>query len=634
MSAKKVACLLVALASALAGIALAVNHPLWPMGMLVLLIGVAVLEWAVPGAWLLLVPASLPFMNFAPWTGWATFEELDILVLAVLAGAYVRLAWVRDSEHRAPDIRKRRLLNALLLALALTGLASFLRGVMDAGGWAFDWFGGYAHAMNSLRVFKSLGFSLLLWPLLQQQQRANAQRTERLFALGMVLGLAWVSLVVLWERWVFVGLLDFSSNYRTVASFWEMHVGGAAIDAYLAIATPFALWALVSAKRPVVWMITALLTLLAGYACLTTFSRGVYLALGVELLLMALVLGRRSALLTRLWARWRLGGMLVVAALLMLEVVAVLGDEESFMNRRLASASQDTGYRLAHWKSGLGLLQTPFDWVVGKGLGRIPANYAGQVAGESFSGTVGLRSERGAEGAASRFVTLGVPDELDDLAGTYALTQRVDLQGKGAHVLQMDVRVQQPVELTALLCQRHLLYDRVCQGVRVPVKSQLGAWQSVQLSMRGPWLGTGRWPITFALSLDTAGATADVDNVQVLEGTGRKLLRNGDFSQGLAQWLPAAQSYFVPWHIDNLYLEVLIERGGLGFLSLGLLLAWALAGFLLAVMARTAVEMSVAAGLTGLLVVGLVSSVLDAPRVALLLYLLALLLLGKRTQQR
>ena len=603
------------------------------MGMLLLLIGVAVLEGAVPGAWLLLLPASLPFMNFAPWTGWIAFEELDILVLAVLAGGYVHMAWERAPLVRAPDTRKRRLLSALLLALALTGVASLLRGVTDAGGWALDWFGGYAHAVNSLRVFKSLGYCLLLWPLLQHQLRTNAQRTERLFALGMVLGLAWVSLVVLWERWVFVGLLDFSSNYRTVATFWEMHVGGAAIDAYLAIATPFALWALVSAKRPVAWLLAALLTLLAGYACLTTFSRGVYLALGVELLLTALVLGRRSALLTRLWGRWRLGGMLVVAALLTLEVVAVLGDVDSFINKRLASASQDTGYRLAHWNSGLGLLQTPMDWVLGKGLGRIPANYASQVAGENFSGTVGLRSERGDQGVANRFVTLSVPDELDDLAGTYALTQRVDLQEKGAHVLQMDVRAQQPVELTALLCQRHLLYDRVCQGVRVAVTSQLGAWRRVQIGMRGPGLGTGRWPITFALSLDTAGATADVDNVQVLAGGGHKVLRNADFSQGLAQWLPAAQSYFVPWHIDNLYLEVLIERGGLGFLSLGLLLAWALAGFLQAAVARTAVEMGVAAGLLGVLVVGLVSSVLDVPRVALLLYLLALLLLGKRMQR-
>ena len=47
-----------------------------------------------------------------------------------------------------------------------------------------------------------------------------------------------------------------------------------------------------------------------------------------------------------------------------------------------------------------------------------------------------------------------------------------------------------------------------------------------------------------------------------LAGTdGRPLLRNGDFDRGLAHWLPAAQSYFVPWHIDSLALESLIERG-------------------------------------------------------------------------
>ena len=59
-------------------------------------------------------------------------------------------------------------------------------------------------------------------------------------ARGMVAGLALVCLVVLWERAVYAGLFDFSLPYRTSAWFWEMHVGGGAIDAYLAMALPFA----------------------------------------------------------------------------------------------------------------------------------------------------------------------------------------------------------------------------------------------------------------------------------------------------------------------------------------------------------------------------------------------------------
>ena len=78
--------LLLATVSTAAGITLALNHPLCPLGMLVLLWCLVVLEFGVPGAWLLLVPACLPFMNFSIWTGWIVFEELDIVLLAVLPG--------------------------------------------------------------------------------------------------------------------------------------------------------------------------------------------------------------------------------------------------------------------------------------------------------------------------------------------------------------------------------------------------------------------------------------------------------------------------------------------------------------------------------------------------------------------
>jgi len=585
----------------------------------------AVLEGALPGAWLLLVPAVMPFMNFSPWTGWIAFEELDMLLLAVLVGGYSHMAWARDAQAPSKATRERRLLMALLVALALTGILSLVRGVVDSGGWVFDWFGGYEQAVNSLRVFKSVGFALLLYPLLERQLHVNALRAERLFAVGMALGLAWVCFAVLWERAAFVGLWDFSANYRTVATFWEMHVGGAAIDAYLAMAMPFAIWALVTARRPSLWLPAAALTLLACYACLTTFSRGVYLAVGVQLLL--LVLLRRSVQFTRLWARWRLWGLLVVAALMLLEVVAVLGDDDSFMGQRLASARQDTGHRLEHWKSGVGLLDSRLDWWVGKGLGRMPANYSALVPGENFSGSLVLRSEP-LGGASRNYAVLRVPANLDDLMGSYALTQRVELSGDSVYVLHMDVRVHQALKLTVLLCQRHLLYDGDCQQAAVVMAAPWDQWQTLRLPLQGPPLGAGSRPITFALSVDTPGGAVDVGRLQVMDGAGHKLLRNGDFSQSLAHWLPAAQSYFVPWHIDNLYLELLIERGGLGLLALGTLIAWALADFLLVSVARGPVAVTVAAGLVGVLVVGLVSSVLDVPRIALLFYLLPLVLLG------
>ena len=51
------------------------------------------------------------------------------------------------------------------------------------------------------------------------------------------------ALTVVWERYAFTGLLNFSSDYRATGMFWEMHVGGAALDGYLALGVPFVVWA-------------------------------------------------------------------------------------------------------------------------------------------------------------------------------------------------------------------------------------------------------------------------------------------------------------------------------------------------------------------------------------------------------
>ena len=183
------------------------------------------------------------------------------------------------------------------------------------------------------------------------------------------------------------------SPYRTTALFWEMHVGGAAIDAYLAMATPFVAWALWTARTPLRWSAAAALALLTAYACLTTFSRGVYIAVVGPLLLLGLLLARQEvdahlgrSVLGVLWigllvlsaaaglavaidawgvagavlvllglalallalkrrlshARWRPMAALALAFLLALEVVVVLG-WGSFMRERIAESEPRHG---------------------------------------------------------------------------------------------------------------------------------------------------------------------------------------------------------------------------------------------------------------------------------------------------
>ena len=207
---------------------------------------------------------------------------------------------------------------------------------------------------------------------------------------GMWLGLAVVAIAVLWERVAYPGLTDFAKPYRAVGLFWEMHVGGAAIDAYLAMATPFAVWALWSARHA--------LAMVDGGRPGT--ARGVRLP--DDLLARRLPRRRRSLLFLGVAAkgrtsplRWRRRAGRVLVAILLLEVVAVIATG-SFLTERMARSERDLRSRIAHWTKGVGLLHDPSDVALGIGLGRLPSHFTRFVAGYEFSGAV---RRAGAEGA-------------------------------------------------------------------------------------------------------------------------------------------------------------------------------------------------------------------------------------------
>lgn len=642
-------CWLVAGICLAAGLVLAWHHPVSPMLALVLLCLASCLVTWQPRLWLWLVPACLPWLNFSPWTGWLVFEEFDILLLGVLAGGYARLAWDKPAE---PQTSARIAGHWLVALVLLSGLVSLWRGLADAGGLSFDWFANYSDALNSWRVFKSLGFAVLLLPLLRRELSLSARLAQATLAAGVVIGLTLVVLASLWERAAFPGLLDFSDPYRTVALFWEMHVGGAAIDSYLAMTAPFVVWALYTTRRPVLWVSLALLAFLGGYICLTTFARGVYLAVLAPLVLLTCLLWLQNQALhgRSVWQGlrrqsgspgWRLKASGVLMVTLVLEVVAVL-EGGSFMSERLASAGQDLSSRVEHWKSGIGLLQRPADWLLGKGLGRLPANYAAQVPFEEFPGDARFHLETPAGQAEQRFVTLYGPKTQAKLGGVFELTQRVALTEPDGYRVQLDVRVSQATRFELFVCERHLLYDRACQAASLDIAPAEGAkpfaWQRKTVAFEGPPLGPERWFAPrlkmFSISVVDAGAQADVDNIVLAGHRPQNLLVNSDFSAGLASWFPAAQSYFVPWHLDNLLLEVLVERGGLGLLACLLLVGYALWQLVLGRARLQTLAPYVAASLVAVLLVGLVSSVMDVPRVAFLFFLLIFLSIESSARPR
>lgn len=276
---------LVALASGATGLALAVNHPAgsFAAGSIALLCWIAFFSWQ--HLWLIALPALLPVLGFAPWTGWITFEEVDILIFVVAAGGYLRMAFplqrIQTSKTTGRGQGQPTLLWLIVGLFAASVIASMFRGFSDAGGFGFGWFQGYHEPMNSVRLGKSFLQALLLVPLWRSAMGTNPDQTNEFLSLGLTLGLGASALTTVWERAAFTGLLNFSSDYRTTGLFWEMHVGGAALDGFLALTVPFAIRELISARSPTRGSIAGCICALAAYACLTTFSRGVYLAVPI-----------------------------------------------------------------------------------------------------------------------------------------------------------------------------------------------------------------------------------------------------------------------------------------------------------------------------------------------------------------
>ena len=134
---------LCALACAAAALWMSAQHPLAPM-----LAVAAVILLAALAAWRpLWIPvvllALLPVAGLAPWTGWMLAEEFDLLLLALLAGGWARLAWPAGLPPRQPatDGAARVWWLLAVLVVGLTAVSTW-RGLHDAGAWGaggFPW---------------------------------------------------------------------------------------------------------------------------------------------------------------------------------------------------------------------------------------------------------------------------------------------------------------------------------------------------------------------------------------------------------------------------------------------------------------------------------------------------------------
>ena len=668
-------------ASAVAGVTglwIALNHPLSPV------IAVsAYLVWSFalaiwPRAWLFLLPALLPVLGLGPWSGWIGVDEFDLAVLATATGAYAAHSRREQGADAWSEGAFANLHLAVLLGVA--GTLWLALALMHAQSLTFAWFDGYASPLNALRVAKGLFWPLLMLPLLNLRRDSSGSVTPAgvLLARGMAAGATVVALAALWERLAFTGVWNTEIYYRTTALFWEMHVGGAAIEVFLVLAVPFVVARAIHADT-VPGRVTAILLLaLVAYACVSTLSRSLYIALGVaaipavwvvaarrsriaenakHMLLprslgaVALVVGGAwlaqrlvhlvgyggsllvagmlwtAMMVAGLWRhstgsfRWRHYGALAVALLLVVELGAVR-EGVAFLTPRLDRVPDDFAKRAAHWSGALSVLRSVPDWLVGRGFGRFPVDYPGRVQGIEYPGAFRVVDDGG-----EVFARVAGPPAMHGIAGVFGASQRVGPIAGGGFELTFDARARRAQPLLVSLCEKHLIYEVECAYEAVNVVP--GQWRRYSLGIDADHLRGGPWyaPRSVLLSFASAsvGGQVDVDNVRLIDSNGRDRTANGDFSAAAAQWFFTGRYYFLPWHTDSVIVELLVERGLLGLALFTWLLVSAIAAWAGPAGRQDPLSPYVVAALSGCAVLGLFSSVLDVPRNACLLTLLCLL---------
>ncbi len=583
-----------------------------------LLLAAAVLVSWRPVALFVLVPAALPVLDLAPWSGRRFADEFDALLALGLAVAWARLPPAPRAQRPAATASTWAL--AAVLVVMAIGVA---RTLWPWPGLALDAFAQPMSPFNALRVAKGALWAGLLY-MLGRRLQARGAPVGAAFGWGMSLGLAATVAWVLAERMAFSYLLDFGSQYRISGPFSDMSLGGAYVECYIACALPFLLQRLLP---PVPWWrLLPGLALLAGavYALMVTYSRGGQAAGLLAVLL--LVAGQLLAGQGR-WLRAASG----LAALLLVAVVSwpILGG--SFAQQRLAALDADVGIRERHWAAGLSLVDnSPAAQLLGMGAGRFAELWLWRAAATGAKPTASHRLVALDDGGTALRLSAGYAYFVDQVVTVPAMTEL-------ALTLRWRARTDAPMATASAaakarppgapevgLCQKWIIASFDCSRARASNTPLEGGWQQLSLRLRAPADGPGRLPRPLRLSLHNGGPLPlDITDVSLLDAQGRQWLANGRFEDGMDHWTFTSDDHLA-WHAKSLLVGTYVELGALGTAALLALLLAGTAAALRRLREGWTEGAALLAALGAFATIGLIDTLVDVPRFLLLFMLLCL----------
>ena len=583
---------------------------IYPLGPAWLILGLglyAAVLWRYPRVGLPAILALLPLLNFAPWSGWILLNELDLLVAVTLA---VHL--LRPRANIASPALSRGAKWAIGLAAA-SFFASAWIGLLPLSPFDANALFTYYSSFNSLRELKGFAWALALLPLLIEETR-QPQRLEQRWVAGMLLGLCGVIAVIVWQRAVFTGLLDFAVDYRVEGTFPELHTGGGDVHAYLVTAIPFVVaWV---APRPTGGRVAlgAALFMLASYAVGVTFTRGAYVGYFGTLVLICIAMACHGEP-QRHWKLKRVATVAVLAVAGLAVMIPILSG--AFMEARLAGTQTEATTRTRHWARAIDMMDKDLTTALfGMGLGSFPRAFLFKYR-DAASATFSYEREDG-----NGFLRLGSGKPL-------YLDQRVPVVEGKSYTLSLDMRSADPeAKLAVTLCEKSVQYSFGCKTASFQRQATATGWEHREVKLDSEQVGSAPWllrrPVALSIANARLGSVVDVDNVRLLDESGRDLIANADFSGGGAHWFFSVDDH-LPWHIDNLWVQILFEQGWAGAVVLTVAVLISLTRLATGMWRGDLFSATLLAALGGFLLIGLTESLFDGPRVTTLFFLLLFL---------
>lgn len=554
--------------------------------------------WRRTDLFLFVLPVAIPAVDLGLWTGWMMGGEAD-LALLVSVGILV----LRDPPAREdvfPDGWGWLALAAITGAWVVAGAT----GMASTYGAPYS-DNAFLRPDNALRLGKGLVEALALLPFLRHRQRIYGDAITKL-GWGIAAGLVAVTLIVVAERILFTGFLDFSTEYRVAGPFSSMRVGGGHIGAYAALAMPFSLTLFRCRRRWQRECLALAVCICGGYTVAVTFARTAYAACAVAMLVSGL---------GWLWIanRHRLRAVVAGTVPVMLVLIGLAAAAAlTGMETRIAASATDFLTRQGNWRAGLavrdrGILPTMF----GMGLGtyqrvmemRSPVNRPTNLVLE--------RDESGV------YASMRV-------SSPFFLGQKVSMPSSGSLHLSLRARSPDGSRVGVSLCDKVLLYSDNCIGTEASLP-KTGEWFPVGAVFSAGKLGGAALggllhrPVELSI-YGEQGHTIAVGDITLTDDHGRALLANGDFAHGLDRWIFTDDSH-VSWRMLNEYLMLYFETGIFGLLAYCALAVVALFGAGRAIRSGAVEGAAVAGAVMAFLISGMFDNVLEAPRLATLFFL-------------